>query len=136
VFTVLGHEDQRHAGRSFVALHVINIDPAFDEASDSLVAKHVLTNASDKRHRAACLRSRDRLIGAFAASSRDKLAAENRFARLGNSVELENHVGIRATDDYYLGFHYDPPSGVLSVNTYDSWTRRSKRRLTALSAGE
>src|SRR5689334_16708141 len=92
---------------------MIHINPRLDETSDRLLAEHIVSNAGDERDRSPGFGCGSRLVRAFAAGGGNELATKNGFTRLGYAIQLEDHVGIRTTDYYNLGFHVDPPSGVV-----------------------
>src|SRR5262245_17286476 len=100
VFTVIGDKDQRYARRRLVLLYVINVDAVFFEAGNRLLAKHVPANAGNQRNITARLGSRDSLISPLAAGSSNEFTAENSFSRPRDSLEFEDHVGVRTADNY------------------------------------
>ena len=86
-------------GAGPVAHDVIHVDAVGDEAGHRLVAEHVLADPGDEGHRAPGARRADRLVGPLAARGGDELPAQDGFARLGDAVHLDDHVGVGAADD-------------------------------------
>ena len=100
VLAGLVDEDHRDALRDIEPLHVAQIDAAFAQQRQRLVAHRIPARGADHLDRRAGTARRQRLVGALAAGGRREARPGNCLARLRDAAHLADEIEVdRAEDD-------------------------------------